>query len=93
MQSGSSVQIEISDANDASAFSHQIEVSSLATAQTLIFGGFSSASQSLGAGSLTFSFGAWNADTGVFVADIDQTDQTITITDGQDTKGIKNCCE
>ena len=85
VQSGSSVRIEISDANNASAFSHQIEVSSLATAQTLIFGGFSSASQSLGAGSLTFSFGAWNANTGVFVADTDQTDQTITITDGQDT--------
>jgi len=85
IQSGNSVAIEISDANEASAFSHQIQVSNLAKAQTLAFDGFTSASQSLGAGSLTISFGAWNSSSGVFTADSNQSDQTITIADGNDT--------
>jgi flagellar hook-associated protein 2 len=85
IQSGTSVQVEITDSNLASAFRHQIEVDNLATAQTLVFSGFSSREQALGAGSLTISFGAWDADTGVFTADPDQSDSTITIADGQDS--------
>ena len=85
IQSGNSVQVEITDSNLASAFSHQIEVDSLATAQSLVFSGFTSREQTLGAGSLTLSFGAWDADTGVFTADTDQSDSVITIADGQDS--------
>ena len=85
IQSGSSVQVEITDSNLATAFRHQIEVDSLATAQTLVFSGFTSREQALGAGSLTISFGEWDADTGVFTADPDQSDSAITITDGQDS--------
>ena len=85
IQSGSSVQVEITDSNLATAFRHQIEVDNLAAAQTLVFSGFTSREQALGAGSLTISFGAWDADTGVFTADPDQSDSAITITDGQDS--------
>lgn len=85
IQSGTSVQVAITDSNLATAFRHQIEVDNLATAQTLVFSGFTSREQALGAGSLTFSVGAWNADTGVFTADPDQSDSTISITDGQDS--------
>lgn len=85
IQSGSSVTVEVSDSNLATAFSHQVEVQNLASAQTLVFDGFTGPDQELGAGNLTFRFGSWDADTGVFTADADQSDQIITISDGQDT--------
>lgn len=85
IQSGNSVQVEITDSNLASAFRHQIEVDNIAKSQTLVFSGFTSSEQALGAGSLTISFGEWNSGTGVFAADPDQSDTTITITNGQDS--------
>ena len=79
VQTGSSVDIEIMDANLADASTYQVEVQSLASSQTLAFGGFTSSTQSLGAGSLVVSFGSWNSATGVFTADTGQSDQTVTI--------------
>ncbi len=85
VQSGSSVSVEVIDSNLATAFTHQIEVQGLASSQTLVFDGFTGRDQSLGAGSLTISFGAWDADTGIFTANTDQEEQIITIADGQDS--------
>ena len=53
-QSGNSLDIEITDAGSASEFSSEIEISTLAAGQTLVFGGFDSETASVGSGSLTF---------------------------------------
>jgi len=58
-QSGNSVDVEISDSSDISEFSSSIEVNQIAEAHTLVFDGFTSESDSVGPGTLTFEFGAW----------------------------------
>ena len=75
--SGSSVGVSISDAALAKEFSHDVNVTQLAKAQTLVFDGFSSDSVDLGAGSLAFSFGAW--DSSSFTADSSADTKTVTI--------------
>ncbi|MBT6414782.1 flagellar cap protein FliD N-terminal domain-containing protein, partial [Candidatus Puniceispirillum sp.] len=54
---GSSLDIEITDKTIAKNFSSNIEISSLATSQTLVFDGFSAVTSSLGTGSLAISLG------------------------------------
>jgi len=83
VQPATAARLTIDDASKARAFSHQLEVQSLATAQTLVFDGFTSTTQSLGAGSLTFSFGSWSG--GVFTADANASDHTLTIAAGTDS--------
>ena len=78
---GSSVVASITDADQAGEFRHDIEVSSLATSQTLSFDGFTSASSSMGTGSLAFEFGTWSG--GSFAAN--GTTGTVSITTGNDT--------
>ncbi len=79
--SGTSVVASITDKDQASEFSHEIEVSSLAMSQTLEFDGFSSASSSIGTGSLAFAFGTWSGSS--FTAN--GTTGTVTISSGSDT--------
>jgi len=83
VQPATAARIEITDASKAGAFSHQLEVQSLATAQTLVFDGFTAPEQELGAGSLTISFGTWSG--GSFTADANASNATITIADGADS--------
>ena len=78
---GTSVVATITNADQAGEFSHDIEVSSLATSQTLSFDGFSSASANIGTGSLAFQFGTWSGSS--FTAN--GTSQTVNITTGNDT--------
>ena len=80
-QTGTSFTSEITDADLATAFDHEIEIAALATAQTLVFDGYSSSTETLGAGTLNFDFGNWsnssftsNGSTG-----------SVTISDGTDT--------
>jgi flagellar hook-associated protein 2 len=54
---GSSLDIEISDNTIAKNFSSNIEISKLASGQNLVFDGFSSASSSVGTGTLAISLG------------------------------------
>ena len=54
--SGSSVGVTISDPALAKEFSHDVTVTQLAKAQTLVFDSFASDSVDLGAGSLVFIF-------------------------------------
>ena len=61
--------------------SHALEVSSLATSQTLVFDGFANANAALGAGSLAFSAGTWSG--GSFTGN--GTTNTVTIENGSDT--------
>ena len=89
-QSGDSLDIEITDAGSASEFSSEIEISTLAAGQTLVFGGFDSETASVGSGSLTFSFGTWNGD-GSFTANGDRSDETVTLDSDNDTlTGLRN---
>lgn len=78
---GTGVTATISNADNAKAFSHDIAVTSLATAQVLAFDSFTSADQNLGTGSLSFSFGTWSG--GNFTSN--GTTNTVTISSGNGT--------
>ncbi len=81
--SGSNIGVTISDAALAKEFSHDVSVSQLAKAQTLVFDGFSSDTVDLGAGSLAFDFGAW--DSSSFTANSSLSTKTVTITSSTST--------
>lgn len=80
-QNGTSFTASITDQGAASNFSHSLEVSSLATSQTLVFDGYSSADTALGTGSLAIAFGTWSGSS--FTAN--GTSSTVAITSGNDT--------
>lgn len=71
-----SIDVSISDNTLADVFSYEIQVSQLASSQTLAFDGFSSADAILGAGSLEISYGTWSS--GSFTKN-SNTAETITI--------------
>ena len=79
--SSAAVAVEISDVAALENRTASVEVTALARGQVLEFGGFSSADQSLAAGSLTLEFGSW--ETGSFVATAGQSAVTITLSDPQ----------
>jgi len=82
------VAIEITDNSAAYAFSHNIEIQNIATSQSLVFSGFSSADDTLGAGSLDISFGTWSA--GVFTQNTTSS-STLNISDSANSlTDIKN---
>ena len=81
--SGSSVGVTISDPALAKEFSHDVTVTQLAKAQTLVFDSFASDSVDLGAGSLVFSFGSWSDST--FTADSSISAKTVTISSSTST--------
>ena len=76
-----SVTATVSNADNAKAFSHDIAVTSLATAQVLAFDGFTSADQNLGTGTLSFNFGTWSG--GSFTSNGNT--KTVTISAGSGT--------
>jgi flagellar hook-associated protein 2 len=80
--SGTATSLEVTNSSSANDFSHKIEVANIATSQTLVFNGFSSEDDELGAGSLAISFGTWSG--GSFTQNSSST-ETITITDGANT--------
>ena len=80
-QTATSFTSEITDADLASAFDHEIEIAALATAQTLVFDGYSSSTETLGAGTLSFDFGTWSNSS--FTSN--GTTGSVTISDGTDT--------
>ena len=79
----SAIDILVTDASLATAASYDVEVDTLATSQTLVFDGFTSADQSLGAGSLVINYGTWSA--GTFTKNPNTMAHTLTILDGSDT--------
>ena len=78
---GSDFFATISDSSLVNEFSHSISVDALATGQTLVFDGFSSPTDTLGSGTLTFSFGTWSG--GSFTAN--GTSSSVSITDGNES--------
>jgi len=84
-QTGSSIAMDINDTGQASAFSHRIEVDTLAAAQTLVFGGFTGEAAAIGTGTLTFDFGSWNSLDETFSANANVSQTTIEVTDENDS--------
>ena len=78
---GTSVTASLSNVQDASAFSHEISVSSLASSQVLAFADFSSPDAIVGTGTLSFNFGTWS--NGNFTSN--GTNASVTISDGNGT--------
>ena len=81
---GTALDIEIDDMAKASAFSHSVIVDSVASGQTLVFDGYSGETASVGTGSLTLSFGAWESD-GSFTANSARSDVTVNVASGNGT--------
>ena len=75
----SAVSVSVKDQSIASAFEASVAVSSLASAQTLEFGGFSSKTQLIGKGTINIEFGSWSG--GNFTANSDRTSHSLTVTD------------
>ena len=78
---GTAVTASITNPDNAGAFSHDISVTSLATAQVLAFPDFTSADQSIGTGTLSFTFGTWTG--GSFTSN--GTTNNVTISSGNGT--------
>ena len=81
---GTALDIEIDDMAKASAFSHSVIVDSVASGQTLVFDGYSGETASVGTGSLSLSFGAWESD-GSFTANSARSDVTVNVASGNGT--------
>ena len=78
---GTAVTASIANPDNASAFSHDIAVSSLAKAQVLAFPDFTSADQSIGTGTLSFTFGTWTGNS--FASN--GTTKSVTVSSGNGT--------
>ena len=77
--SSSAIEVIPDNANALEPFFHNLTVSNLASAHTLSFPGFSSATATVpDAGTMIFSIGTYSGDT--FTRDTDVTQQSITIT-------------
>ena len=73
----------------AIAGAHSIEVTALAASHRIASGGFVAQSDAVGSGTLTFSFGSWNA--GAFTANPSAATGTVTIAAGQSSlAGIRD---
>ncbi|MDA8654829.1 flagellar filament capping protein FliD [Alphaproteobacteria bacterium] len=81
--SEASIGIAITDPSEVSQFSYTMDINQLATSHTLVFDGYTSATDSVGSGSLSFDFGTWSD--GTFAANADLSSQTVTIPTGEDT--------
>lgn len=90
VNTSSALAVEIVSASTASSSSHQIEISNLASAHSLVFGGHSSESVAVGTGTLTFDFGTWT-DSSTFSANSSRESKTITIDSTNNTlTGLKD---
>ncbi len=72
-----SVKVTVTDPATVKETSSSINVSQLATSQTLVFDGFSSATALVGDGDLLFQKGTWS--NGVFTADTNYAERTVNI--------------
>ena len=81
--SEASISVAITDTSDVSEFSYTMDITQLATSQTLAFDGYTSSTDAVGSGSLSFEFGTW--ENNAFTTNSDLTTQTVTISAGNDT--------
>src|SRR6185369_14560659 len=78
---GDATVASASASTKATAGSHSIDVQTLARAQTLATTAYASTGTTLGSGTITLQFGAYNA--GTFTPSAERATQTITIPSGQ----------
>ena len=71
--------ISVSDTSLATAFTSDVQVTALATSQTLEFSGYTSPTQELATGSISIDFGTWNANATSFTRDTSVSAVTATI--------------
>ena len=81
--SSSNATMTITDADLVEELSTNIEITALAQSQTLVFGGYTGATDTVGSGSILFEFGGWAGNT--FTENSAVTEQTVTIAAGEDT--------
>lgn len=84
--SGSTVNtITVSDTSKASEFTSDVQVTALATSQTLEFSGYTSPTQELATGSISVDFGTWSANGASFTRDTSVSAVTAAISDSNKT--------
>jgi flagellar hook-associated protein 2 len=77
--SSSSIIVEKTGTNPLTSFNHSIAVSSLAEQQVLEFSGFSSATDPISLGNLTFTVGTWDSSISSFSANSDYTAHSLDV--------------
>jgi flagellar hook-associated protein 2 len=77
--------ISVSDTSSATPFTSDVQVTALATSQTLEFSGYTSPTQELATGSISVDFGTWNSNATAFTRDTSVSAVTATISDSNKT--------
>ena len=77
--------ISVSDTSSATPFTSDVQVTALATSQTLEFSGYNSPTQELATGSISVDFGTWNSNATAFTRDTSVSAVTTTISDSNKT--------
>ena len=77
--------ISVSDTSSATPFTSDVQVTALATSQTLEFSGYTSPTQELATGSISVDFGTWNSNATAFTRDTSVSAVTTTISDSNKT--------
>ena len=77
--------ISVSDTSSATPFTSDVQVTALATSQTLEFSGHTSPTQELATGSISVDFGTWNSNATAFTRDTSVSAVTATISDSNKT--------
>ena len=77
--------ISVSDTSSATPFTSDVQVTALATSQTLEFSGYTSPTQELATGSISVDFGTWSADAKTFTRDTSVSAVSATISNDNKT--------
>ena len=77
--------ISVSNTSTAAPFTSDVQVTALATSQTLEFSGYTSATQELATGSISVDFGSWSEDATTFSRDTSVAAVSATISDENKT--------
>ncbi len=83
--SNTSNTISVSNPATATAFTSDVQVTALATSQTLEFSGYTSPTQELAAGAIAVDFGTWSADAKTFTRDTSVSAVSATISNDNKT--------
>ena len=77
--------ISVTNTSTAAPFTSDVQVTALATSQTLEFSGYTSPTQELATGSISVDFGTWNADATTFTRDTSVSAVSATISNDNKT--------
>jgi flagellar hook-associated protein 2 len=79
----SAIGVKVSDQSLAKAFDSSINVSALASSQTIEFSGFSSKAAPINKGNVAIDFGSWSGDT--FTTNTDKTSLSVVVSEANNT--------